>query len=100
MSSLLAATEMDPEDMLVSLGFGEEFSTPYHRIPARFFMNPSQANGIDVDDFCSKFLDADHLVIMLCLVIYSIFVYFKLLNGNHKNSIAMWGTGRKCFHER
>ncbi|XP_065051492.1 uncharacterized protein LOC135681119 [Rhopilema esculentum] len=60
-SSLLAATEMDPEDMLASLGFGEEFSTPYHRIPARFFINPSQANGIDVDDFCSKFLDADHL---------------------------------------
>lgn len=55
--------ETDPEDVLNSLGFGEEISSPVRRIPPRFFANPSQAKGIDVCELYSRFMDLDSAVI-------------------------------------
>ena len=56
--------ETDPEDMLISLGFCNVDFTQGRRIPHRFFMNPSQAKGIDVQEFVRRFMDtADSPVI-------------------------------------
>jgi hypothetical protein len=41
----------DAEDVLFSLGFGQEDHKDTSRIPARFFTNPSQAKGIDFQLF-------------------------------------------------
>jgi len=41
----------DAEDVLFSLGFGQEDHKDTSRIPARFFTTPSQAKGIDFQLF-------------------------------------------------
>eukprot|EP00794_Sanderia_malayensis_P017680 gene17680-19444_t len=54
--SLLAAMEMNPEDALISLGFGQQsFLSPIYRIPERFLKHPSEAKGIHTQKF---YLDA------------------------------------------
>jgi len=58
-SSLLAAMETDPEDVLISLGFCDDISSQVRRIPARFFMTPSQAKGIDVQKVLHQVMNHD-----------------------------------------
>ena len=61
-SSLLAAMETDPEDVLISLGFCDDISSQVRRIPARFFMTPSQAKGIDVQKVLHQVMNHDSSV--------------------------------------
>lgn len=51
--SLLEARKPDPEEILLSLGFGGTASASdleTGRIPKRF-LNPSQVKGVDIDEF-------------------------------------------------
>ncbi|KAM8802296.1 protein TESPA1 isoform 2-T2 [Rhynchonycteris naso] len=50
-SEILDKVQEDAEDVLFSLGFGQEDHKDTSRIPARFFANPSQARGIDFQLF-------------------------------------------------
>uniref|UniRef100_A0A8C6EP52 ITPR-interacting domain-containing protein n=1 Tax=Marmota marmota marmota TaxID=9994 RepID=A0A8C6EP52_MARMA len=50
-SEILDQVQEDAEDVLFSLGFGQEDHKDTSRIPARFFTNPSQAKGIDFQLF-------------------------------------------------
>lgn len=50
-SDILNQVQEDAEDVLFSLGFGQEDHKDTARIPARFFTNPSQAKGIDFQLF-------------------------------------------------
>lgn len=50
-SEILDKVQEDAEDVLFSLGFGQEDHKDTSRIPARFFTNPSQARGIDFQLF-------------------------------------------------
>ncbi|XP_045040201.2 protein TESPA1 isoform X2 [Desmodus rotundus] len=50
-SEILDKVQEDAEDVLFSLGFGQEDHKDTSRIPARFFTNPSQARGIDFQIF-------------------------------------------------
>ncbi|XP_066114599.1 protein TESPA1 [Saccopteryx bilineata] len=50
-SEILDKVQEDAEDVLFSLGFGQEDHKDTSRIPARFFANPSQARGIDFQVF-------------------------------------------------
>ncbi|KAM5287962.1 protein TESPA1 [Ctenodactylus gundi] len=50
-SDILDQVQEDAEDVLFSLGFGQEDHKDSTRIPARFFINPSQAKGIDFQLF-------------------------------------------------
>ncbi|XP_010607712.2 protein TESPA1 [Fukomys damarensis] len=50
-SEILDQVQEDAEDVLFSLGFGQEDHKDTTRIPARFFTNPSQAKGIDFQLF-------------------------------------------------
>nr|XP_020010443.1 protein TESPA1 [Castor canadensis]XP_020010444.1 protein TESPA1 [Castor canadensis] len=50
-SEILEQVQEDAEDVLFSLGFGQEDHKDTSRIPARFFTNPSQAKGIDFQLF-------------------------------------------------
>lgn len=50
-SEILDKVQEDAEDVLLSLGFGNENHKETSRIPARFFTNPSQAKGIDFQLF-------------------------------------------------
>ncbi|XP_047406553.1 protein TESPA1 isoform X3 [Sciurus carolinensis] len=50
-SEILDQVQEDAEDVLFSLGFGQEDHRDTSRIPARFFTNPSQAKGIDFQLF-------------------------------------------------
>ncbi|XP_008057653.1 protein TESPA1 isoform X2 [Carlito syrichta] len=50
-SEILDKVQEDAEDVLFSLGFGQENQKGTSRIPARFFTNPSQAKGIDFQLF-------------------------------------------------
>uniref|UniRef100_A0A8D2AH31 Thymocyte expressed, positive selection associated 1 n=1 Tax=Sciurus vulgaris TaxID=55149 RepID=A0A8D2AH31_SCIVU len=50
-SEILDQVQEDAEDVLFSLGFGQEDQRDTSRIPARFFTNPSQAKGIDFQLF-------------------------------------------------
>ncbi|XP_012873387.1 PREDICTED: protein TESPA1 [Dipodomys ordii] len=49
-SEILDQVQEDAEDVLFSLGFGQDHKDT-SRIPARFFTNPSQAKGIDFQLF-------------------------------------------------
>ena len=51
--SLLEARKPDPEEILLSLGFGGMASSSYletGRVPKRF-LNPSQLKGVDIEEF-------------------------------------------------
>uniref|UniRef100_A0A8C9J906 Thymocyte expressed, positive selection associated 1 n=1 Tax=Panthera tigris altaica TaxID=74533 RepID=A0A8C9J906_PANTA len=50
-SEILDKVQEDAEDILFSLGFGQEDHKDNSRIPARFFTTPSQAKGIDFQLF-------------------------------------------------
>ncbi|XP_060051180.1 protein TESPA1 isoform X2 [Erinaceus europaeus] len=50
-SEILDKVQEDAEDVLFSLGFGQEDHKDTSRIPARFFTTPSQAKGIDFQLF-------------------------------------------------
>ncbi|XP_037371281.1 protein TESPA1 [Talpa occidentalis] len=50
-SEILDKVQEDAEDVLFSLGFGQEDHRDTSRIPARFFTTPSQAKGIDFQLF-------------------------------------------------
>ncbi|KAM6216353.1 LOW QUALITY PROTEIN: protein TESPA1 [Rhynchocyon petersi] len=50
-SQILDKVQEDAEDVLFSLGFGQEDHKDTSRIPARFFTNPSKAKGIDFQLF-------------------------------------------------
>ncbi|XP_058529484.1 protein TESPA1 isoform X2 [Ochotona princeps] len=50
-SEILDKVQEDAEDVLFSLGFGQEDHKDTSRIPARFFTTPSQARGIDFQLF-------------------------------------------------
>ncbi|XP_008584517.1 PREDICTED: protein TESPA1 [Galeopterus variegatus] len=50
-SEILDKVQEDAEDVLFSLGFGQEEHKDTSRIPARFFTTPSQAKGIDFQLF-------------------------------------------------
>ncbi|XP_048218613.1 protein TESPA1 isoform X3 [Perognathus longimembris pacificus] len=50
-SEILDQVEEDAEDVLFSLGFGQEDHKDTCRISARFFINPSQAKGINFQLF-------------------------------------------------
>ncbi|VFV45072.1 uncharacterized protein kiaa0748 [Lynx pardinus] len=50
-SEILDKVQEDAEDILFSLGFGQEDHKDSSRIPARFFTTPSQAKGIDFQLF-------------------------------------------------
>ncbi|XP_006884050.1 PREDICTED: protein TESPA1 [Elephantulus edwardii] len=50
-SEILDKVQEDAEDVLFSLGFGQEDHKDTSRIPARFFTNPSKAKGIDFQLF-------------------------------------------------
>ncbi|XP_006904543.1 protein TESPA1 [Pteropus alecto] len=50
-SEILDKVQEDAEDVLFSLGFGQEDQKDTSRIPARFFTTPSQAKGIDFQLF-------------------------------------------------
>ncbi|XP_004462762.2 protein TESPA1 [Dasypus novemcinctus] len=50
-SEILDKVQEDAEDVLFSLGFGQEDHKDTSRIPARFFTSPSQAKGIDFQLF-------------------------------------------------
>uniref|UniRef100_A0A8C3WJX9 Thymocyte expressed, positive selection associated 1 n=1 Tax=Catagonus wagneri TaxID=51154 RepID=A0A8C3WJX9_9CETA len=50
-SEILDKVQEDAEDVLFSLGFGQEDHKDTSRIPARFFSTPSQAKGIDFQLF-------------------------------------------------
>ncbi|XP_029810092.1 protein TESPA1 [Suricata suricatta] len=50
-SEILDKVQEDAEDVLFSLGFGQEDHRDTSRIPARFFTTPSQARGIDFQLF-------------------------------------------------
>ncbi|XP_055971329.1 protein TESPA1 [Sorex fumeus] len=50
-SEILDKVQEDAEDVLFSLGFGNENHKETSRIPARFFTTPSQAKGIDFQLF-------------------------------------------------
>ncbi|XP_006870181.1 PREDICTED: protein TESPA1 [Chrysochloris asiatica] len=50
-SEILDKVQEDAEDVLFSLGFGQEDQKDTSRIPARFFTNPSKAKGIDFQLF-------------------------------------------------
>ncbi|KAK2505900.1 hypothetical protein MC885_005698 [Smutsia gigantea] len=50
-SEILDKVQEDAEDVLFSLGFGQEDHRDTSRIPARFFATPSQAKGIDFQLF-------------------------------------------------
>ncbi|XP_019649025.1 protein TESPA1 isoform X2 [Ailuropoda melanoleuca] len=50
-SEILDKVQEDAEDVLFSLGFGQEDHKDTSRIPARFFSTPSQARGIDFQLF-------------------------------------------------
>ncbi|XP_027624334.1 protein TESPA1 isoform X2 [Tupaia chinensis] len=50
-SEILDKVQEDAEDVLFSLGFGQEDHKDPSRIPARFFTTPSQAKGIDFQLF-------------------------------------------------
>uniref|UniRef100_G3TD44 Thymocyte expressed, positive selection associated 1 n=1 Tax=Loxodonta africana TaxID=9785 RepID=G3TD44_LOXAF len=50
-SEILDKVQEDAEDVLFSLGFGQEDHKDSSRIPARFFTTPSKAKGIDFQLF-------------------------------------------------
>ncbi|XP_007947795.1 protein TESPA1 [Orycteropus afer afer] len=50
-SEILDKVQEDAEDVLFSLGFGQEDHKDTSRIPARFFTTPSKAKGIDFQLF-------------------------------------------------
>lgn len=50
-SEILDKVQEDAEDVLFSLGFGQEDHKDTSRIPSRFFTTPSQAKGIDFQLF-------------------------------------------------
>ena len=67
LTSLLAAIETDPEDMLKCLGFDDSSSvSSLQRVPARFFNNSSQAKGINPQKIYHDVLDMDDEVSGLC----------------------------------
>ena len=54
-SSLAAFLQPDPEELLYSLGFGGQTSL-LQIIPERFFVNNSEARGIDVNKIYDSLL--------------------------------------------
>lgn len=49
-ASLAAAMRTDPEELLYNLGFVNNDSSLLHMIPSRFFQQPSDAFGINVEE--------------------------------------------------
>ena len=66
MEQFLSDREMDPEKMLKSLGFGFSPDTDLScgRIPDRFLLSPSSADGIDMYKFVLHHPDLHHLLWM------------------------------------
>ncbi|XP_063813142.1 protein TESPA1 [Pseudophryne corroboree] len=50
-SEILTLCQVDPESVLYNLGFACEKMCSMYKIPARFFLFPSKASGIDFRRF-------------------------------------------------
>ena len=69
--------ESDPEDVLQSLGFADASWAPFNRIPIRFLINSSQAKGIDVQKFCSQFMEHEDQVSLKVSFAKNLMVHFS-----------------------